>query len=135
MKTLLGKTSPLRVSPLPPLYKITALALLSNALAYLLFVFLVALVAGFLPFLLLIPLVTGCVGLCAGVGIRFTPLIGSALVALTLLGTFLEPENFALLFHPDGSLLYAVLLLLFLTTLFSLVAGLMTTFKRARSHA
>lgn len=135
MSNVTKRHSPLRVYPVPLLYKMTSVLLGSNALLYLLFGFLVAQDADALLPLLLVGLVTGVLSLCVWLGMRWILLLACAVVLLSSVITLLVPENSALLLHPQETPLYGALLLLFISAMLALGVGMGATLTTPRRNA
>ena len=105
------------------LSKIAIVALLGNAIAYLIYLYLVILVAGFILPILIISLLTMLVAGLIMTGRRWMPLLGAILVLGSSVIDLSQPESIYNLSHPAGFGLFSVGVLILASALVACGAG------------
>ncbi|MEO8954294.1 MAG: hypothetical protein ABI396_05595, partial [Ktedonobacteraceae bacterium] len=122
--------------PLSTLGRVTCGALLLNALSYLLYCILVYQVAGFIAFLLLLPVSMLVVAVLVATGLRWTSAIGALGAGAITFATLTRPENPYALTHPSASAtFFSILVLILASAAVAIVTGIWATVQHNRTVA
>lgn len=122
--------------PLSTLGRVTCGALLLNALSYFLYCILVYQVAGFIAFLLLLPVSMLVVAVLVATGLRWTPAIGALAAGAITFATLTRPENPYALTHPSASAaFFSILVLILASAAVAILAGIWATVQNNRTAA
>jgi hypothetical protein len=112
---------------------VTAAALLTNGIAYLIYFFLVASVAGFIvPILVIAILTLLATGFVAKARVRPAPLLGAILVLLSSGLDLAQPETLYNLAHPVPASFYALNVIILASALVACVSGIGATIQNYR---
>ena len=112
---------------------VTAAALLTNGIAYLIYFFLVASVAGFIPPILVITILTLlATGFVVKARVRPAPLVGAILVLLSSGLDLAQPETIYNLAHPVPASFYALNVIILASALVACVSGIGATIQSYR---
>lgn len=109
---------------------VTAAALLTNGIAYLIYFFLVASVAGFIAPILVIAILTVlATGFVATARARLAPLLGAILALLSSGLDLAQPETIYNLAHPVPASFYALNVIILASALVACVSGIGATIQ------